>query len=376
MGLVSKTAKVKWHPRAKKHYESLGYIFTKYGDEFEVKIEDLTKGSQVKVDCLCDNCGYDLMPTYNNYNKYVKEDGKIYCNEGAKKLYGGENIRKAKLKDGKSFYDWCVKNNRQDILDRWDYKNGCSPKDVSYSTNKKMWFKCDRHPEHKSELKSINRFVNGQEGSIKCKQCNSIAQYIIDKYGKDFLLKIWSDKNKTSPFKVSIYSKEKIWWKCLKSKHEDYQRTCANAVVEEFRCYNCSKEKEESIIEEKTRLYLEELGYEVKTEHNCTIRPINPKTRRPLPFDNEIVLENGKHLIIEVHGEQHYGSSYFITRKKMTKEEAEKYLHYQQIKDRYKRIICKKADYEYLEIPCTAFNKKETYKKLIDNKIKEILNRR
>ena len=147
MGLVSKTAKVKWHPIIKKYYESLGYIFTKMGDEFEVKVEDLTGESHVKVDCLCDNCKKPLIWTYQAYNKYVKEDGKTYCNDCAKKLYGGENNRKNKLKNGKSFYDWCIKNNRQDILDRWDEElNGCNPKDISYSTNKKMWFKCKIHP--------------------------------------------------------------------------------------------------------------------------------------------------------------------------------------------------------------------------------------
>ena len=116
------------------------------------------------------------------------------------------------------------------------------------------------------------------------------------------------------------------------------------------------------------------MGYEIKTEHNCTIRPTNPKTGHPLPFDNEIELENGKHLIIEVHGRQHYYHDYYMTRMKITKEEAEGELHKRKLYDRYKRIICIQAGYEYLEIPYTAFNKKETYKKLIDNKIKEILN--
>ena len=56
MGLISKTVKIKWSPRTKKHYEELGYIYTKIGDEFEVKVEDLTKGSNEKVECFCDNC--------------------------------------------------------------------------------------------------------------------------------------------------------------------------------------------------------------------------------------------------------------------------------------------------------------------------------
>ena len=34
----------------------------------------------------------------------------------------------ANKKNKKSFYDWCVENNREDILDRWDYElNDCSP---------------------------------------------------------------------------------------------------------------------------------------------------------------------------------------------------------------------------------------------------------
>ena len=124
--------------------------------------------------------------------------------------------------------------------------------------------------------------------------------------------------------------------------------------------------------EEKVRLYLKELGYKVLTEYNCTITPINPKTQYPLPYDNEIILNNGEHLIIEVHGEQHYklhpDSSKWL-KKGFTPEQQ---LHYQQVKDRYKRIYAIQHGYHYLEIPYTAFDKQETYKKLIDDKINEI----
>ena len=74
MGLISKTVKIKWSPRTKKHYEELGYIYTKMGDEFEVKVEDLTKGSNEKVECSCDNCKKPLIWTYQSYKKYVKEN--------------------------------------------------------------------------------------------------------------------------------------------------------------------------------------------------------------------------------------------------------------------------------------------------------------
>ena len=123
-------------------------------------------------------------------------------------------------------------------------------------------------------------------------------------------------------------------------------------------------------------MYLEELGYKVLTEHECSIKLTNPKTGRPLPFDNEILLENGKHLIIEVHGGQHYDYHFYMTKKKITKEEAEKELYYQQVKDRYKRIKCIQSGYEYLEIPYNSIKDSDKYKILIKDKIKEIISKK
>ncbi len=446
MGLITKTVMVKWNSKTKRHYEDLGYLYTKIGDEFEVKIEDLTKGSNVKVNCKCDGCGKDLTWSYNDYNNQVREHGETYCSICAKNLYKtGEPFFK-------TFYDWCVDNERQDVLGRWDYDlNKCSPKDISFSTSKKYYFKCDRHPEHHSELKNICNFINGHEGCIACKQCNSIAQYIvdnfpnkdlydvwdkdkngeanpwnisrgsrskkywficqekdyhgsyeatcdkfssgrrcsycanmkvhkkdslgqyiIDNYGVDFLHKVWSDKNDISAFEISPNSAKKVWWKCPEGEHEDYLRLCNRSFTYEFRCPKCVEEMTCSIIEGKTKSYLKEIGFSVLTEHNCTIRPFNPKTNNPMPYDNEIVLNNGKHLIIEVHGEQHYKPHFYMTRIKCS-EEANKLLRYQQVKDRYKKAYAEHCGYEYLEIPYTAFDKKETYKQMIDDKIEEIL---
>ena len=437
MGLVSKTVKVKWCSSNKKYYEQLGYKYTKMYDEFEVKIEDLQKGSGVKIDYICDKCGNIFKRKYKDYLYNLREDDLTFCN-------------KCKNNISKSFEQWCIENNRQDILDRWDYElNSCSPSEIGFGTGKKYWFKCDKHKEHKSELKNINSFTNLGESCIKCKQCKSVAQYIldnfpdkkleeiwdyekngdldpwmikrgshvkiwikcqekdyhgsykvesnsfttqesrcpycstqhgrvhpldslgqyiIDNYGEEFLWKVWSDKNELSPFEYCIYSDKKVWWNCPDNKHNSYKRSCDLGNKLEFRCPKCSEERDDSIVEEKTKVYLEELGYEVKTEHGCTIRPINPKTKCPLPFDNEIILENGKHLIIEVHGIQHYKIDGYYNK---TNEE----LHQRKLYDRYKRIKCIQAGYEYLELPYWTFYKNNKYKKLIDNKIKEILDK-
>ena len=106
MGLISKTVNVKWHGKTRNYYESLGYVYTKNGDEFEAKVEDIPKGSHVKVNCKCDGCGKDLIWDYKAYNNYVKENGNTYCNTcGINLALNGEAY-------SKSFYDWCIEKAR------------------------------------------------------------------------------------------------------------------------------------------------------------------------------------------------------------------------------------------------------------------------
>lgn len=280
-----------------------------------------------------------------------------------------------------SIAQWFI-DNHLDINDYWDFeKNTVDPWEISYGSKTKCWFKCQEKDYHGSyEVPCVNFTI----GKQRCPYCytkkvhprDSLGRYIVDNYGEEFLNKIWSSKNKKSSFEYAQNSHNKVWWKCSDEEHEDYLRSCKASVNYEFRCPKCSEEMNNSIIEEKTKTYLKELGYKVLTEHECTIRPINPKTKRYLPYDNEIVLKNGKHLIIEVHGYQHYNIHFYITRHKCTECEAKEKLHYQQVKDRYKRIKCKQAGYEYLEIPNYAFigKNRNLYKELIDNKIEEILN--
>ena len=47
---------IKWGSQHKKYYELRGYKYTKIGDEFEVRIEDLTNGNNVKIKIQCDYC--------------------------------------------------------------------------------------------------------------------------------------------------------------------------------------------------------------------------------------------------------------------------------------------------------------------------------
>ena len=91
MGLISETVNVKWHNTTKKYYEDKGYIFTKMGDEFEIKVKDLSKGSNVKVKVYCDCCKKEYELTYYNYKKQ-NHNGKNYCKTCINSMFRiGEN---------------------------------------------------------------------------------------------------------------------------------------------------------------------------------------------------------------------------------------------------------------------------------------------
>jgi hypothetical protein len=453
--LLTKTVILTWNVNNKKWYQSKGYKFTNYRDRFEVKTKDLSDGSHIEVEVQCDGCEKILNNIiWQSYKRNIKPDGKYYCKKCANKIIASEKFRETILKKGKSLEEWCIENNYQDILNRWDYElNILKPNEISHGSEGKdrkgFWLKCPRGI-HKSELKKTDRISND---SPKCTCCNSFAQWGIDNICSDFLerywdyeknkdidpwkltnasnkdvwikcqeksyhnsynlsvceftgrnyrcpyctnrcgkvhsldslgtlypqvLSIWSEKNEKTPYEYAPRSRYKIWWKCPEGKHDDYNRTIDISSRCDFRCPECTNERKESLIQEKTRLYLIELGYNVLHEHNCNIIAKNPKrigTNFTLPYDNEI---QELKLIIEVHGQQHYeGNSIWIDNwvksKNMTQEE---YLHYQQLKDRYKRIYAKSKGYNYLELPYWTFDENNTYKKLIDNKIQEILQSR
>ena len=251
MGLITKTVIMKWHYKNKEHYISKGYLFTKIGDEFEVKVEDLTNNSNIKVNVKCDSedCNNPYLKPihWQTYLKCVKNDGKYYCHKCAipQRII---NATATKLKNGRSFEQWCIENDNQDVLDRWDYVlNILKPSEILYGTPKKYYFKCPRGI-HKSELKCINSFTNGHQGTMNCNQCNSFAQYNIDNIGDDFLEKYWDYENNNklgnNPWGISYASNKYVYIYCQeKDYHDSYYTNCFEFSINNTRCPYCDSKK-------------------------------------------------------------------------------------------------------------------------------------
>lgn len=156
----------------------------------------------------------------------------------------GKIVRETIMKNiiiKESFYDWCINNNRKELLDLWDYSlNLKKPEEVGSHSNLKYYFKCPRGI-HESEQKLIYSLISQKH--YRCSKCESIGQYIVDNYGEDYLLSKWSDKNTKSPYSISHGSTKKIWIKCnTKDYHPDYLQT-VSSFAKGCKCPYCTSKK-------------------------------------------------------------------------------------------------------------------------------------
>lgn len=86
-----------------------------------------------------------------------------------------------------SFYDWCIDNERNDLLDRWDYKlNNFYPNDISYRSGKYVYLMCNHDDTHFSEKFRIDHITNNIT-KTECKQCNSFYQWCLNNNHQDFI---------------------------------------------------------------------------------------------------------------------------------------------------------------------------------------------
>lgn len=369
--ILDEYVKVEWKTRSRKQYEDLGYKFTNYGDIFYVKIEDMPKGSHYKINYKCDNCEFEGTMCYRDYIKSLV-NGKKYCRSCSAKLLASTKRNQKYLENGvrENFYDYIVNKFSEDYFNEiWDYeKNTINPREIFASSISKVWIKCS-NKEHGSYETTTNAFHRGR----RCPYCRGLKVCEVNSlsYQYEKSNKLWSDKNKDNPSDYVSHSNKIVWWKCENNKHEDFKRQISRSVKVDFRCPCCVQELDCSLLQNAVSDYLtNNLGYSVNHEFGCKLVPINPLTDRKLPFDNEVI---DLKLIIEVHGKQHYEvTGFHYQQAKVNNTTPQEQLDYQKWKDKFKRNYALEHGYFYLEIPYTSYEN-ATYKKMIDEKINEII---
>lgn len=352
----------------KKFYNSLGYyLISTYGDN-AIKLYwsnknkkspwffDKGSGKHVWFKCVEKDYHEDYLSQVCSFTSGSRCP---WC--AGKKVHPLDSFAQYNInKFGIDFLEkyWCKDN----IIDPWTIR--------PFSNNVQIHIQCQHKSYHQYWIEAADYSLG-----VDCPFCNRSRVHINDSFGMHFpdVESLWSDKNKKSPFEYHIYSHETVWLKCENHKHDDYLKRIADISIKGLtRCPFCVQERKESFIQESVRLFLEETPYIVLHEYQCSIIPINPITNHKMPFDNELCNINGKNLIIETHGIQHYEMvGWHVTRAKQRCITPEEEFKYQKWKDKFKKDYAILHGYEYLEIPYWTIDNK-TYKNLISDKINKM----
>ena len=164
-----------------------------------------------------------------NHNKYNKDIIKILIYLNVKKEDITVDIDKDTVaiyelvsdsQINKTFEEWCLENQKEDLLKQWDYsKNGCfTPKNVPYGSGKKFHFICEHG--HKWQSTLIKRTKMGRN----CPYCaGRKVWYGYNDLGSQNpeLAKQWhpTKNGDLKPTDITFGSNKKVWWQCEKG-HE------------------------------------------------------------------------------------------------------------------------------------------------------------
>ena len=143
-----------------------------------------------------------------------------------------------------TFYDWCLSNNRKDLLDRWDCElNSKSPNEIGFTTKLSYYFKCEnsKHLSTPYKISCITRYWG--DAKVDCVYCNSFAQWGIDNVCEDFLEKYWDyDKNiDINPWTLPKAARQIIWIKCQNTDYHGSYDVSASTFYAGQRCGYCSR---------------------------------------------------------------------------------------------------------------------------------------
>lgn len=144
----------------------------------------------------------------------------------------------------KSIGQYIIDNYSKGHLDKiWSDKNKKSYFEIyAKSFSNKIWLKCQNNSLHPDYDLSPSNF----EKSHKCPYCSGKRVCLENSLANRFKesIKLWSDKNRKTPYDYTYGSTKIVWWKCENNKHNDYQRKIDNSSLYNFRCPKCGKENQ------------------------------------------------------------------------------------------------------------------------------------
>lgn len=314
MAILEKEVWVGVKGKAGKHYEDLGYEIPKYidkrgrikikiGTKILVRVEDVSKGSDVKLTKICDECGCHI--THQTHSNIIIQrknnvDGKDRC-ETCGSIRGGLT-QKENIPYKKSLEYFAKKNNKEYLLNEFSDKNKKRPSEISYGTNEKYFWDC-----HKCKSEYDMKVSDRTSGS-NCPYCKGLRV--------NHSNCIWTTNPEMAKlllhpedgYKYTSGSNKRVSWKCPDCNTKINNKIIRNIIIDGLSCPKCSDGI--SYPEKFMFNVLDQLNIEF--EYQKTFNWSDGKK-----YDFYIPLSS---CIIETHGLQHYEES---NRGRNLKEEQE-----------------------------------------------------
>ena len=342
----------------------------------DLKPRDVFKKSNKKYWFKCDVCNHDfnsLLKSISRLNSWCP-----YC--ANQKLCNDTNCKHCFNKSFASYNEKTAKNNLK--INCWLIKknNDLKPRDVSISSGKKCWFKCDVcNHDFNSSLNNISRLnswcpycaVQKLCSDTDCEHCfkNSFASYNKKTAKNNLKIDCWliEKNNNLKPRDVSKHSDKKYWFKCDVCNH-DFNSSLASISGLNTWCPNCKNKTELKLYNWLLKqLIIKEVKREYKPEWCSTkFRYINKNkkiknSKYQYRYDFLITFKNNNKLIIELDGIQHF--------KQVSNWKTP--LH-NQIRDKYKEFLANKHKIPLIRcIQEDVFMNRNNWKKKLKKKLKK-----
>ena len=239
-----------WTNSNKKYYIDKGYSFTKKGNKFYVKAEDLPSGSKFKINAICDVCGKIVNILYCDYIKSINKNNYYSCKNCSCKKAQQNKIKDKKERYFNIFIEWCNQNGYTPISTLNEYENAKSnlfficPKHGKYSVtygkikqgqkiskccvseyNRKLFLTPIDEVQKIIESKNNNILLN-PEDFINCKAKN--LKIICGSCGKEYITSL--ENIKRGDGKCFSCGRNKKNWKSFnsiyKKRYEQYYNRC------------------------------------------------------------------------------------------------------------------------------------------------------
>lgn len=131
--LLSETVKMKWNSKNVRRYQKQGYRYTHMGDEFDVKVCDLSPYSQALIKLKCDYCGREYFTKYYTWRKCSKEgivQTDCCSNSDCTTQKAQEALFKKYGVPNACYIPSVIEKTKQTNLERYGYENPFANKEI------------------------------------------------------------------------------------------------------------------------------------------------------------------------------------------------------------------------------------------------------